>query len=130
MISNERQRMTLLLALLAGTSVAACGDPYPAETTGQKMESNAPNVATPSDRAVTPATTGVDDVAITTKVKSAVLAEPGLKVLQINVDTRDGVVTLSGTVDNAALKGRATQLAQQVSGVRAVVDNLVVKSTG
>jgi osmotically-inducible protein OsmY len=46
------------------------------------------------------------------------------------VDTRDGVVTLSGTVDNAALKGRATQLAQQVSGVRAVVDNLVVKSTG
>ena len=57
-------------------------------------------------------------------------AEPGLKTLQINVDTKDGVVTLSGTVDTPVLKERAMQIAQQVDGVRSVVDNLAIKSTG
>jgi osmotically-inducible protein OsmY len=46
-------------------------------------------------------TTGeyVDDAAITTKVKAAILAEPGLKTLQIGVETYKDVVQLSGFVD-------------------------------
>ena len=76
------------------------------------------------------AAAAVDDAAITAKVKTAVIGEPGLSALKIDVDTKDGVVTLTGTVDSAAMKDRAQQVAQSVSGVRSVVDNLVVKSQG
>jgi osmotically-inducible protein OsmY len=87
-------------------------------------------VAASTERATKETAVVVDDAAITTKVKSAVFAEPGLKTLQINVDTKNAVVTLSGTVDTPALKERAMQITQSVEGVRSVVDNLSIKSTG
>ena len=42
----------------------------------------------------------VDDTVITTRVKTAILGEPALKVLQINVETYKGVVQLSGFIDS------------------------------
>ena len=69
-----------------------------------------------------------DDTAITAKVKAAILAEPGLKSLQINVDTKDATVTLSGNVDSDMLRDRAKQIATSTEGVRNVVDNLTVKT--
>jgi osmotically-inducible protein OsmY len=69
----------------------------------------------------------VDDAAITTKVKSAILAEPGLKTFQIGVETYKNVVQLSGFVDTAQEKTRAAEVAAGVSGVRSVRNNLVVK---
>jgi hyperosmotically inducible protein len=69
----------------------------------------------------------VDDAAITSKVKAAILAEPGLKTLQIGVETYKDVVQLSGFVDNAQAKTRAGEVAASVSGVRSVRNNLVVK---
>jgi hypothetical protein len=47
----------------------------------------------------------------------------------VNVDTRQGVVELNGTVDTNAAKLRATELAQQVDGVRRVVNNLKVQGS-
>src|SRR5437870_519620 len=70
-----------------------------------------------------------DDTAITAKVKAAILAEPGLKSLQINGDTKDGTVTLSGTVDNADLRERAEHLAASTSGVKGVGDQLTVETS-
>lgn len=129
---NARNRMTFLGAVLAGTALvsAGCSDRNSMETAGQKRDRNAEKVAAATDRVTTQAAVAVDDAAITTKVKTAVLAEPGLKTLQIGVDTKNGVVTLSGTVDSPALKERAMQISQNVSGVQQVVDNLAVKSTG
>jgi hyperosmotically inducible protein len=69
-----------------------------------------------------------DDTATTTKVKTALLAEPGLKSLEISVDTKDGTVTLSGKVDSPDQRERAKQIAQSTSGVKGVIDNLTVKS--
>jgi hyperosmotically inducible protein len=89
-----------------------------AERTGDKMSS-----ATQSAGAK------VDDAAITTKVKTALMAEPGLRSLEINVDTHDNVVTLNGTVDSQEKKQRAMQIAQGVDGVKSVSDNLVVKAS-
>jgi hyperosmotically inducible protein len=71
----------------------------------------------------------LSDAAITTRVKAAILAEPGLKSLQINVDTTNRVVKLSGSVDSQTLKDRAQQLASAVEGVESVDNRLVVKST-
>ena len=62
----------------------------------------------------------VDDSWITTKVKSAILAEPSLKVTQITVETYKGVVQLSGFVDSPAAATRAVELAREVNGVTAV----------
>ena len=73
--------------------------------------------------------TAADYTAITGKVKAAIIAETGLKSLEINVDTRDATVTLSGTVDSANLRDRARQIAASTPGVRNVVDDLVIKAT-
>ncbi len=121
-----------LLALIAGAAlaVAGCDNPKSTDTVGQKMDRATDNMATATDRATSKAAAAVDDTAITTKVKTSIIAEPGLSALKIDVDTKDGVVTLTGTVDSAAMKDRAHQVAQSTSGVKSVVDNLVVKSQG
>ncbi|HEX8011456.1 MAG TPA: BON domain-containing protein [Casimicrobiaceae bacterium] len=70
-----------------------------------------------------------DDAAITAKIKAGILAEPGLKSLQINVDSKNGTVTLSGNVASNNLRDRAKQIAMSTEGVKNVVDNLTVKAS-
>lgn len=69
----------------------------------------------------------IDDTEITTKVKAAIFAEPGLKTLQISVDTVKGVVTLSGSVASAPNSDKAKALASAVSGVKEVNNQLAIK---
>ncbi|MBK1709106.1 MULTISPECIES: BON domain-containing protein [Marichromatium] len=69
----------------------------------------------------------LEDAAITAKIKAAILREPALKVLQIDVTTTDGVVTLSGTVDSPLSRERVTEVARNHQGVKSVENNLVVK---
>ena len=66
----------------------------------------------------------IDDAAITTSVKSKILAEKGLSSLQISVKTKDGVVTLSGKTDTAEHAKLAEAVAKQAKGVKQVVNNL------
>lgn len=66
------------------------------------------------------------DAAITAKVKSALIAEAGLKSTGIDVVTEKGVVTLFGTAVSNANRERATQLAANVEGVKAVENNLAI----
>lgn len=129
---NARNRTTLAAAVLAGLAMlgAGCSDQKSSQTAGQKLDRATEKVAAATEQAAAKTAVVVDDTAITTAVKAAVLAEPGLKTLQIEVDTKNAVVTLTGNVDNMALKDRASQIAQNVSGVKSVDNNLVVKSTG
>jgi osmotically-inducible protein OsmY len=69
----------------------------------------------------------VDDTAITTKVKAAILTDSALKVLQINVETFKGVVQLSGFVNSAQSVMKAGEVARGIHGVVEVKNNLVVK---
>ena len=66
------------------------------------------------------------DAGITTAVKTKFLADPNVSGLKIDVDTTNGVVTLRGTVPNAAEKRRATELARETTGVKSVKDELKV----
>ncbi len=70
----------------------------------------------------------IDDSVLTAKVKTALIASPETKAHQINVETRDGVVQLSGFVDNASSKSAATSVARSVTGVKDVKNELSVKS--
>ena len=70
----------------------------------------------------------VDDASLTAKVKSALIAEPNLKSMTINVDSMAGVVTLKGTTDSQENRQKAAQIASTVEGVRDVKNELVVIS--
>ena len=121
---------TLLVALAAGTLLmVGCDQRAPAGSTAAKMDRAADKIETKVGNAADKTATVAEDAAITAKVKAAILAEPGLKTLQINVDTNGQTVTLSGTVDNADLRERAKQIASSTSGVKGVVDQLTVKTS-
>src|SRR4051812_16586374 len=70
----------------------------------------------------------VDDAAITTKVKSALLGDKVVKSFAVSVETVKGVVQLSGFVDTKAQKAAAANDAAAVAGVKDVHNNLIVKS--
>ena len=135
--SKKLKLAGLALLLLAGLS--ACDKPGPAEVAGKKIDQTADAAGKSiSDAAEkvgdklgeqgAKAGVAIDDAEITAKTKAAIFAEPGLKTLQINVDTVKGVVTLSGTVDSQASSDRVKLLASAVTGVRDVINNLVEKS--
>jgi len=70
----------------------------------------------------------ITDAWITTKVKWFLAKDEGLKsVTSIDVDTKDNVVTLKGTVKTAGEKTRAVELANKADGVKRVIDQLVIK---
>jgi osmotically-inducible protein OsmY len=69
----------------------------------------------------------IDDSAITTKVKAAILGEPGLKSAEINVETFKGVVQLSGFVSSRDDINKAAKLAREVNGVKSVKNNMHLK---
>lgn len=71
----------------------------------------------------------ITDAWITTKVKWFFMGEDLLKGSDINVDTKDNVVTLKGNVKTQAGRTRAIDLARNTDGVKNVVDQLTVTST-
>lgn len=119
----------LVSALIGATlALAACDQRSSIPATGSAQPATTERIADKASDATSKVAGAADDAAVTTKVKSALLAEPGLKSLQISVDTKDGTVTLMGQVDSADQRSRAKQVAQSTGGVKSVVDNLVVKS--
>ncbi len=68
--------------------------------------------------------------ALTAKVKTALLADAEVEGLRIDVDSNDGVVTLTGTLDRAAAVERAQAVARGIDGVRSVESRLTVKPPG
>ena len=72
---------------------------------------------------------GSTDAGITTSVKSKFAVDDTVKAYQIDVTTREGVVTLTGDVETAAAKMQAVQIARTTDGVRDVIDQLNVTDT-
>jgi len=60
-------------------------------------------------------------------VQDAIKWEPLLNAAEIGVTVKDGVVTLTGTVDNYSKKTEAENAAKSVAGVKAVVEEIEVK---
>ena len=68
------------------------------------------------------------DAAVTARVKARILAEPTLKVAQINVETFRGAVQLSGFVEDAAMVKRAEEVARATDGVRMVRNDIRLRA--
>lgn len=69
----------------------------------------------------------VSDTVLTTKVKTAILAEPTLKSSEINVETYKGVVQLSGFVGSEESVKKAVEVAKGVKGVKSVQNGMRMK---
>lgn len=136
---NTSQNLKLVaISMLLAVGVVACDKPGPAETAGknidrsvdqvgQKIGEAADKVGDKMSEQSAKAGVAIDDTEITAKVKAAILAESGLKTLQISVDTVKGVVTLSGSVDTRPHRDMAKALAGAVSGVSRVRNDLVIQ---
>ena len=98
----------LSLVLSAGCQRRDAGQTSAANNTSHAAQTNSPDWWT------------------TTKIQAKFFADKDVKGHRINVDTKDGVVTLSGTVESEAAKSRAEQIARNTDGVRDVRDNLGV----
>jgi hyperosmotically inducible protein len=124
-------------SLLLALGLTACNKPGPAETAGKKFDQTVEEankkigeaadktgekMAEQSEKAGV----AINDATITAKVKAAIFNEPGLKTLQISVDTVKGVVTLNGTVDSQQSSDKAKALAAAVSSVKEVENRLVI----
>ena len=68
----------------------------------------------------------LDEGRITAKVKSKLGLDDTMKGANVSVHTDNGVVTLTGSVKDAAQRQRAEQLARETDGVTRVVDQLTV----
>src|SRR4029453_10151324 len=111
---NAQNKVALIAALMATALVGAGCSDRTHTTADKKGDRAAPNVAAATDRtaakvenAAAKTVDKVDDAALTGKVKTALAAEPTVSALKIDVDTKDNVVTLTGTVDTPTAKERA-----------------------
>lgn len=153
MAAGTPRNMLLAGAIAAALSLAACGDARNDNATRtSRTDKPASTSVTPADRVTADASAAAkraenaaeraanrvenagdkvahaaSDAATTAKVKARLMAEPGIDSLQIDVDTSNGRVTLSGEVDTPQHKARAKELAGSVEGVTGVVDRLAMK---
>jgi len=133
---NNFKLISVSILLVVG--LAACDQPGPAETAGKKLDQVVDDareqISDTTDKATDKLDdqgdkvgVGIDDAEITAKAKAAIFAEPGLKSLQISVNTIKGVVTLSGSVDTEQNSDTVRALTSAVSGVHDVKNHLVIK---
>jgi osmotically-inducible protein OsmY len=69
-----------------------------------------------------------DDPTTTSAIKMKFARDKMVDAFDINVDTNDGNVTLTGTVNSKAEADRAIELARSVEGVKSVKSNLTIKN--
>ena len=119
-MSIQNKSLVLTIALIGALAIAGCG----------KKEEKAPAPGEPKSEAQTaPTTIGteIDDTAITTKVKTALLADDYVKGLDIKVETRKGVVQLSGYVDSQEQIDKAVAITKDIKGVKHVDNKMMLK---
>lgn len=69
----------------------------------------------------------VDDASLLAKIKSSMLRSPEVEGLDVNVDVKDGVVTLSGSADTQTERANAEKIAKTADGVKRVENRIIVK---
>lgn len=130
----------VLLSLFLAAGLQACDKAGTAESAGKtidqkldeagnKIEKVSNDVVDAMSEKGDQAGVAIDDTSITTQIKTAFLAEKGMRSLQISVKTVNGVVTLSGSVATQANSDMAKAMAASVKGVRLVKNELVIKKS-
>ena len=147
---TNRTPVALVSMLAAVALIAACekktttvNDTSPGSTSSTTTTTVAPSTtasdamaattnamdkaASATERAMAKAGEAMGDAAITGKVKTALIADPDVKALKIDVDTKDNVVTLNGTANTQANADKAVTIAKGIDGVKSVDNRLTIK---
>jgi osmotically-inducible protein OsmY len=69
----------------------------------------------------------MDDTKVSYAVENQLIADEGVPAHLINVQAKDGIVSLSGNVNNLMAKERAGKVAETVKGVKAVINKIYVR---
>lgn len=136
----QKKSITVITAsLLLALGLVACDKPGPAEEAGKKIDKVtneaekkvSETVDKLEDKMAEQSTKNAqtwDDTEITARVKTDLLAEPGLKSMEISVDTIKGVVTLTGKVDSKVNAEKVVARTIGISGVKGVNNQLTVET--
>ena len=134
-----RLNIRLTLAALASLALlGACGDRNDdSRTVGQRVDGAVTKVEQGAEQAKDAAAAAVDkagskakDAVITTSINAELARDQQLSALRIDVDTVDGRVSLRGTAPDSSARDRATTMANSVSGVMSVDNQLSVTPGG
>jgi len=72
----------------------------------------------------------IDDATITTKVEAKMTEDPNVSAFNVDADTNNGVVRLSGTVKTQEARAEAEKLARNTEGVKRVINDIKVSAEG
>lgn len=157
-MNKATQRIVQIIAVSAlAFGLTACNKADDSQTAGQKLDSAISNTQQAADNAAANASAAAsnaadaakdaakdaemaakdagnavaaaaDSAGITAAVKTGLIKDSELSAIAIDVDTKDGVVTLTGEAPSQAAKDRAADIAKSVQGVSSVNNNLSVKA--
>ncbi|HWR77783.1 MAG TPA: BON domain-containing protein [Thiobacillus sp.] len=133
-MKNLSSIAAITLASSLALLVTGCDRTPEEPTAGERVDNAAEDVRTEAkdlgdtlERKADQAGQAIDDAAITASIKGKYLVDDTLKGLDISVDTEQGVVKLTGSVQSDAAKELATQIAKSAEGVVSVDNQLTVQ---
>ncbi len=157
-LQHNLKSATLVLSIVALAALTACGKKDDGQTAGQKLDSAVASTEQAATEAKAKAeasmakagdamkeatqkaeASGVktvesiagkaSDAAITASISAEFAKDADLSAIKIDVDTKDGNVTLYGPAPSAAARDKATTLAKSIKGVASVSNKLTVKAS-
>ena len=155
-LSRKLKSATLALSIVALAALSACNKQSDGQTAGQKLDAALAGTQQAAEEAKAKAEASMakagdamkaasqktegsgtktlqsmagiaDDAAITASISAEFAKDADLSAFKINVDTKDGNVSLNGPAPTAAARDKATKLAKSIKGVASVSNNLTVK---
>lgn len=119
-------------AAITKTEIAATEAKAKAEASmakaGESLKSDAQKAETSGQKTVESVAATLDDAAITASISAELAKDADLSAIKIDVDTKNGKVTLYGPAPTAQARDKATTLAKSIKGVNTVDNKLVVKA--
>jgi osmotically-inducible protein OsmY len=115
-------RLSIGVLILGLIVVAGCS-----RTQNAQVRDGAENLGQQVQTAAEGAKEAASNAALAAKVKTAMGTRKGVNAGDINVDAKDGVVTLKGDVNSQAEADLAVEVAQQTEGVQSVNNQLMVR---
>ncbi|MCA1766679.1 MAG: BON domain-containing protein [Idiomarina sp.] len=132
-MTNFKMALPVSLIALSMLTISGCSEAETekaeskAENAMQKTENKAQEAKSYTEEKAEEAGEYVDDAVITTKVKAVIFEDDNLSSMDINVETNNGIVQLSGFVENEADIDTAENLAATVKGVKDIENDIQVR---
>ncbi|RUO73252.1 BON domain-containing protein [Idiomarina ramblicola] len=132
-MKNFKMALPASLIALSMLTISGCSEAETekaeskAENAMQETEDKAQEAKSYTEKKAEDAGEYVDDAVITTKVKAVIFEDDNLSSMDINVETNNGIVQLSGFVEDEADIDTAENLAATVKGVKDIENDIQVR---